>query len=264
VLAVDRVDERLDELERLRGRRAAAGLDARLDQRYGSHHQKRTTGVNDQPVKASKLETLGAWLGLWTPPRDVVVPPVPWGKVALAAAGLAVAIAAFAVFAAPAIDDAKDERSAREERELAERAAQRRERMIRLQAPRYGRAPGSASRRAVVATLSEDIGRDARRRFSPKAATATCTIFPGLDPTQRRVAYRCLSATSIIDGGGDQEGARGQLGYPYRAVVDFATNRYAFCRVNPRPSEKAINDPRKLVQLPAACLLTREEAGAVD
>ena len=216
----------------------------------------------NRPTKASKLETLGSWLGLWTPPRDVVVPPVPWRKVALGAAGLALLVAATAVFVAPAIDDAKDERSAREQRELDRRAAQRRERTIRLQSPRLGEAPATASRKSVLATLTEHIGRDARERFSPKAATATCTVFPGIDPRQRRVAYRCLSATTLIDGGGDQEGARGQLGYPYRAVVDFGTNRYAFCRVNPRPSEKAINDPRKIIQLPDECLLTREEAGA--
>ena len=89
-------------------------------------------------MKASKLETVGAWLGLWTPPRDVTVPPVPWRKVALGAAGLAVVVAAFALLAAPAIDDAKDERAARDRAALDERAAARRARIDADQRPRSG------------------------------------------------------------------------------------------------------------------------------
>jgi hypothetical protein len=34
---------------------------------------------------------LGAWLGVWTPPREADVPPIPWRKVALGAAAVAVA-----------------------------------------------------------------------------------------------------------------------------------------------------------------------------
>jgi hypothetical protein len=255
VLTVDRVHERLHELEPIWRRRAPAGLDAALHERYGSHQQKRTDGVNE--IKASRLETLGAWLGLWTPPRDVVVPPVPWRKVAVGVALLAVAAAAVAVFVAPAIDDAKTERSAREQRELDARAAARRERIIAMQQPRSGRAAADASRAAVVAETATAIGRDARERFSPKAETATCEVAADVDAAARRVAYDCLSPTSEIVGAGAQEGARGQLGYPYRAIVDFETGRYTFCRINPVPGEKGIKDPGATIGLPRACLLNR-------
>jgi hypothetical protein len=208
-------------------------------------------------VKASRLEILGAWLGIWTPPRDVIVPPVPWRKVAAGAALLALAALAFALFAAPEIDQAKDERSAREQRALDRRAAARRARIVAMQQPRFGRAPESAPRAAVVAHAETAIGRDARERFSRKSRTATCAPAPGVDATAAKVAYDCLSATTDIEGAGAQEGARGRLGYPYRAVVDFDTARYAFCRINPVPSEKAIPDPRKAIGLPRACLLNR-------
>jgi hypothetical protein len=255
VLAVHGVDERLHEPEAARCGVAPAGLDRCLDERYCPHHQKRTDGVNGP--KASRFEILGAWLGIWTPPRDVVIPPVPWRKVAAGAVLLALAALAFAVFAAPAIDEAKDERSAREQRELDQRAAARRARIVAMQQPRFGRARSSQPRAAVVAHAETAIGRDARERFSPRARTASCDPAPGIDPGAPKVAYDCLSATTDIEGAGEQEGARGELGYPYRAIVDFETARYAFCRINPVPSEKAIPDPRKTIGLPRACLLSR-------
>jgi len=207
--------------------------------------------------KASKLEILGAWLGLWTPPRDVEIPPVPWRKVGYAALALAGVIAVIALVVAPAIDDAKDEASARDRAERAEQVAARRARLVKLQQPRFGRAPADAPRTAMLERLQEAIGRDARARFSPNAGTATCEPAPGVDESAARVAYDCLSATSEIRGGGAQAGARGQLGYPYRAIVDFAAGRYAFCRTNPVPSEGALGDPRKVIRLPKACAFNR-------
>ena len=35
--------------------------------------------------RLGRLEVLGAWLGVWTPPRGAVVPPVPWRPIAAAA-----------------------------------------------------------------------------------------------------------------------------------------------------------------------------------
>ena len=204
-------------------------------------------------IKASRLETLGAWLGLWTPPRDVVVPPIPWRKVAIGAAGLAVVVAAFAAFGAPAIDDAKDEGAAQRQRELDERAAARRARIERLQQPRFGDIPDGASRASVITTIETEIGADARERFSPRSRTATCEPSPGVDAAAKRVAYDCLTVTSDIVGAADQEGAQGQLGYPYRAVIDDGAGRYAYCRIFPLPGEQALADPRTQIRVPDAC-----------
>jgi hypothetical protein len=67
------------------------------------------------------------------------------------------------------------------------------------------------------------------------------------------VAYDCVSAIRDIVGAGEQEGAQGVLGIPFRAVVDWDRNAYAFCKVNPPPGEQIIPDPRSIVRLPRAC-----------
>ncbi|CAA9538093.1 MAG: hypothetical protein AVDCRST_MAG85-4328 [uncultured Solirubrobacteraceae bacterium] len=228
---------------------------------------------NDDENKATKLETLGAWLGLWTPPRGVAVAPIPWRKVVLVAAALAFVAVATALTIAPAIDDAKNEGNEQRQRELDQRAAARRARLAKMQEPRFGTIPvagereaggsarsadGAEGRRArALSAVGDAIGRDARERFSPKARQATCVVAPGVDADAANVAYNCFSATTAVEGAGDQDGARGSLGYPYRAVIDFSRRRYAFCRTNPQPSEKALADPRKVAGLPSECLLQR-------
>jgi len=53
-------------------------------------------------VKASRWEILGAWLRIWTPPRDVEIPPVPRRSAALVAALCVAAIVAGVTVIAPA------------------------------------------------------------------------------------------------------------------------------------------------------------------
>lgn len=207
------------------------------------------------PTQASSLEILGAWLHVWTPPRDVVIPPVPWGKVAAACGGVLLVAALVAIFVAPAIDDAKDRSAAKERRELAQRAAARRRAQELEQRPRFGTANGD--RAAVLATIEAAIGADARRRFDPDARVASCEPAQGVDAAAVRVAYDCTSAVRDIVGAGRQEGARGVLAIPFRAVVDFGRGRYAFCKVNPAPGEQVIPDPAKLVELPEACRIPK-------
>jgi hypothetical protein len=202
-------------------------------------------------ARASRLEVLGAWLGLWTPPRDVVVPPVPWPKVAAGVAGLLVVAALVALFVAPAIDEAKDERAAREQRERAAQTAASRAAQRDEQRARTGRAGGG--RAAVLTAVEDAIGDDARARFDPDARHATCEPVAGADATAAKVAYACHSAIRDIVGAGDQEGASGVLAIPFRAVIDFERGTYAFCKVNPPPGEQAIPDPRDVVRLPEAC-----------
>jgi hypothetical protein len=212
--------------------------------------------TNDTP-KLTRLEVLGAWLGVWTPPRGAVLPPVPWPKVALGAAILAVVAVLVAVLGAPAIDEAKTESAATERRAEDERRAARRERQRREQRPRLGRLVDPGARGRALVSVEAAIGRDARRRFNPRAAPATCDATPGADATAPRVAYDCLSSVRAIVGAADQEGARGELGIPYRAVLDFERGRYAFCRVTPIPGEQIVPDPRSLVEIPRPCRIPR-------
>ena len=199
--------------------------------------------------QVSRIEVLGAWLGIWTPPRDAEVPPIPWRKVGLVAlAALVVAGGAIALIA-PRIDDAKEERAAREQRALEERTALRRAIIRAEQTPRTGSATGD--RGQVMQVVAAAVGRDARERFSPNARAATCEPVPGVDATAARVAFACHAPIREIVAGGGR--AVGSLAIPFRAVVDFDRGRYAFCKVNPPPGEQIIPDPRSIVELPTAC-----------
>ena len=212
------------------------------------------TPPNDTP-KASRLEILGAWLHLWAPPRDCEIPPVPWGKVALGAAALVAATVFTALVIAPAIDEGKQRTAAEERRALAERRQARRERIRRDQRARFGRlrrgAPRGASRRAVEVA----IGRDAAARFDTDGSPAACEPAPAQDVTAQRVLYDCHVTVREIVAGGEQEGATGSIAIPYRAQLDYAAARYAFCKVNPRPGELSINQPGEIVALPKPCRL---------
>jgi len=203
-------------------------------------------------VRAGRLETLGAWLHLWTPARDREVPPVPWRAVAVRGGAVLVVAGLAAGLIAPRIQDAKEQAAARDRREAATAAAAFRARQTREQAPRRGPLP-RGGRAAAVSRVEARIGADARARFDPRYRAAACEPAPGETAGGGRVAYDCFVALREIVGAGAQAGARGQLGLPYRAVIDHRARRYAFCKTNPPPGERLVPDPRKLVELPAAC-----------
>ena len=209
------------------------------------------TAVDDgRGPKLSRFEVLGAWLGVWTPPRDAHVPPIPWRRIGIGAlVALVVGGTAIALIA-PRIDEAKDQRAARDQRARDERAALRAAIVRAEQTPRLGTARGDSRSEALLA-VEVAIGRDARRRFSPKARAATCEPVAGADRAAGRVAYECFAPVrDIVAGGGDPVGA---LAIPFRAVVDFERGRYAFCKVNPPPGEQIVPDPRRVVELPRVC-----------
>jgi hypothetical protein len=204
--------------------------------------------VRDTP-RATRFEILGAWLHVWTPPRGVYIPPVPWGKVAAGAGLLVVLGVVAAVTIAPAIDDAKDEGAAERERAVAARAEARRERIRVEQQARTGAlAPAEP-----LAAVERAIGRDAAARFKADGTPATCETTAGTDPRARRAVFDCFATLRRIEGAAKQKGAQGTLAIPYRAVLDHEAGRYAFCKVNPRPGEAAIVGAKDDVPLPPPC-----------
>src|SRR5215213_2426931 len=78
--------------------------------------------------KASLPETVGAWMKLWTPPRDVEVPPPPAPRTLAIRGALALLV--------PAVDSSKDRAAAADAREAAQRRAETRRRTIAEQRPR--------------------------------------------------------------------------------------------------------------------------------
>jgi hypothetical protein len=219
----------------------------------------------DQPPKANALEILGAWLRVWTPPRDVEIPPVPRRAAAALGGGLIVVVALVLLVVSPAVDTGKREDADRRAREAAAAKARRNAIVRRDQRARTGSDPELApastpsERRALVADVERAITADANQRFADGTVTSrtrstTCDPFLGGpraedDPSRRRAAYDCTALIREIVGQGDP----GRLGYPFRAIVDFERGSWAFCKVNPIPSERSLPDPRTIVPLPAAC-----------
>src|SRR3954451_4639904 len=79
--------------------------------------------------RLSRVEILGAWLHVWTPPKGLEVPPVPWRKVARWGAGAAIVIAVAAVLIIPAVTEGKRTGEAKRAREQATALAAERARL---------------------------------------------------------------------------------------------------------------------------------------
>ena len=213
--------------------------------------------------RLGRLEVLGAWLGVWTPPREAVVPPVPWRPIAAVAALLAVALLAGAALLVPGILDDR-ERAGDRAREAAQRRhAQALEAADREQRPRTGRGavdPGTGAsdvrrlqaRTALLAVAHRALRDNAAARGEGRIKGLDCEPFPrGSAPRPpledlavERARYQCVAVTSRFDAGD----RRGVIGIPFRLVVDFAAGRYAFCRVVPLSDRDRLTHP-----LPAAC-----------
>jgi hypothetical protein len=226
--------------------------------------------------KLGRIEVIGAWLRLWTPPRGADVPPVPWRKLAIGGALTVAALGVAAALAVPRIERGKEEGQTREQERLDRRRAADRRRRVAEQRPvraTVERRPGplapGAERRVRVRLLAALEGRitaDARRRARAgeleSAATRTeCVPAPSAVAragaervvTRRRDVYDCLAITRVI--GSTATNPRGAIGYPFRAVVDFERGRLTWCKTNPAPGERAVPDPRRVAPLPRACRL---------
>ena len=211
----------------------------------------------DRPDRASPFETLGAWLRVWTPPRDVEVPPVPWRRIV--ALGVP-ALAALTVGAWILVDNASESNRERREAEERTRAAigEKRRRELRAQqTPHRARVTADRPRPRLVAALEAAVLEDARSRgLRRPVRRVDCSPYPRTeerraqerDPGVRRGRYACLAVTNDIPGP-----TPGSIGYPFLAVVRYRTGSLVWCRVNPAPGELVTPDPRKLVEVPRAC-----------
>lgn len=223
------------------------------------------------PDRLGPLQLVGAWLGLWTPPRGVEVPPAPWRAFA---AGAAAVVLLLGVAAAAFVPRLADEREARRERE--QRAEQRRHAEFlatvdREQRPREGRGradPEAAARgarvgarRGLLATAQSGIQRDARSRADKEIRGVNCSPFPrsldAVHPTadlaREAATFDCVAVTARFGSEG-QAGGRGIIGMPFRLLLDFRRGRYAFCRIIPLGDEDRLSHP-----LPRACRLSARQ-----
>jgi hypothetical protein len=215
------------------------------------------------PRRLSRWEVLGAWLHVWTPPRDVEVPPLPARRLAIGALASAIAVVAVVLLGIPAITDSNRDAASRTAERDRVLLAERLRRQAAEQVPVHARGtPASdlAGRRALVGRLERAVGADARARVRTGAlrgpilrvdcAAAPRSRIGGLpedDPARMRGGYDCTAVTSDI------RGTSGSIGYPFLAVIDFTTGRLTWCKTNPPPGERSVVDPGRLAELPAEC-----------
>ena len=218
--------------------------------------------------RLGRLEVLGAWLGIWTPPRGAAVPPVPRRKLIAGGALLLALLGAAAAFALPRLAEDREAARERERRAAAERHARFLVTVDREQAPRRGRGtadPGAGApparraeaRRALMAAAETGIAQDARRRTRRDVRGVDCEPFPRsltrIDPAaelrRRAAAYDCVAVTARFGGEG-VPGGEGIIGIPFRLVVRFDGGALAWCRIVPLGDRDRISHP-----LPDACRL---------
>jgi hypothetical protein len=231
------------------------------------------TGGEKSRRRASLPETLGAWLRLWTPPRDVEVPRVPVRTLVLGGLAAVLLIGVATAIVAPRIDDAKDRTAAADAREREQRREARMRAQIALQRPRTAAAPALRppagalaaerieAREALLGRVEAAITADARRRAAAgelrgRIGATACAPYPAgegaaRDLSARSGAYDCLAHVREI--AATETNVGGKLGYPFRAVVDFEAFRFTWCRTSPIPGERVVPDPRYVVELPEAC-----------
>jgi hypothetical protein len=192
--------------------------------------------------RLSRWEIVGAWLHVWTPPKGLEVPPVPWRRLALWGAAGLVVLAAIAAVTVPRIDQGKKEGAA--ERARAQATADRAER-ARLRADQRVHRRALPAGVAPVAALEAAITADARARAAAKTITGpvlstrcqAAGAYVSQFPASR--VYKCFvtTATGLKGEGRDVIGT----GYPFVATIYAKERRLAWCKENPHADEKGMH-----------------------
>jgi hypothetical protein len=191
--------------------------------------------------------------------------------VRIAGAMLVLALVAGAGALLPSIEQSKDERARSEERQRASARAALARRLEREQRPRFARSaavsPAGASparRLAARAELMEELPAsvlaDARARVRRGAVEGPvlrveCEPFPrtvdgvgaDTDLSRRRGRYACIAVTAEFER--SEHSIGGVVGHQYRALVDFESGRYAYCKI----SGQAGPSRDQLATTPRAC-----------
>jgi hypothetical protein len=195
--------------------------------------------------RASLGEIVGAWLGVWTPRRDVYIPPVPAKRLALAAALLIGVVVGTAVL----VERGKELGKERDRRTEAAQLAQIRAQIARDQIARHATFGAAArTRPGIERSLERAITADSQLRFrrgvlDARVTHTTCIPFvrptlahpPEPPPGAASGKYECLGVTSSI--GPTLRTRGGDFGFPFWARVDYRHRNAVWCKVNPRPGE---------------------------
>jgi hypothetical protein len=221
-----------------------------------------TSGPSTGP-RATRWEIIGARLRIWTPPRDVEIPPISRRAVAVTITALVVAAVAGLTLVAPAIDRSKDRTAARERREHAASVRSERARLIAEQRAHHGRSAAAArlhaagrdaaARAALLADARAQVDRDVRARVAAgkldgPIRDVRCHYSAG--DSGPRLHMDCLAITSSLTG---RPGPSVYVGHPFVVGASLRDGRYAWCKENPLPGEGSAGQGVS-VALAAACV----------
>ena len=78
-----------------------------------------------------------------------------------------------------------------------------------------------------------------------------CRPLTGTDPGASRVPYDCIAITSELPS--DENLPQGVIGHPFRAVADYGSGRFTWCKVSGRPGEGGLSQNDPAVRLPREC-----------
>jgi hypothetical protein len=215
----------------------------------------RSKGNSSAPARLTRWEIVGAWLHVWTAPKGLEVPPVPWRKVALWGAAAAALIAVALALIVPPLNQGKRNGDAARAREKAAAVAAERARLRadqRVHMLQVTPASGGPVEKALVTALETAITADARGRAKrgtitgPVLGTACEAGGEAVIQFAHSRVYKCFvkTATGLHGQGRDILGT----GYPFVATVYTKAGKVAWCKENPRPDEKG----RRLVGVPVS------------
>jgi hypothetical protein len=196
-------------------------------------------------TRLSRWEILGAWLRIWTPPKGLDVPPVPWRKVAMYGAAAAAFIAIAALLIVPPLNEGKRTGQAERARKEAAALAAERARLAadqRVHTLQVTPGAGAAAEGAMVAALEVAVTADARQRVKagtikgPVLTTGCERAGGAVVQFPQSSVYKCFvkTATGFKGQGADILGK----GYPFIATIYPKAGKLAWCKENPQPDEK--------------------------
>ncbi|MDX6720660.1 MAG: hypothetical protein QOJ63_2914 [Solirubrobacteraceae bacterium] len=190
------------------------------------------------------------------------IPPPPRRGLALATVLLAAAVVAVLTLVAPAIDRSKERDAARRERDATAGARARRAQLAFDQRAHHARAPEvgrmyaadreAASRAALRADVRASIDRDVRARVAAGELRGPISAVRCRYRARERGVRVHLDCLAVTAGGRHRRVLGYLLGHPFVVGASLRDGRYAWCKDNPRPGERAIGRS-VTVALPAAC-----------
>jgi hypothetical protein len=200
------------------------------------------------------------------------IPPRARRPAAITAGILLAAAVVALVISIPAITETKGERAAAEQKAERERQAQRAQELQAELRLRTGRGEGARglsgaaaleARHALAADLVAAVHDDALARvrsgeFTRSVDRVECERFPrgvgvpdpASDLSKATGRYACLAITADAPRVERNEGS--SIGYPYRALVNFETGRFSYCKISGRPGEGSLKRDFP-VTVPPAC-----------